>query len=153
MSKRADIISALKTALEGIADDSTYELVPANVSSYTEQFLDETPDNFPWILILDRESEELIAQDDNDAVFGLSLIILGLVCTDTDEELTGELNKMSSDLKKFVDSNPNLGDHVRAIQYIGTGPNAWYPGGEASKNLAETSVVVRIIYACERGVF
>jgi len=153
LSKRADILSALKTALEGIADDSSYELTPANVSPYTEQFADLSPSSFPWIMILDREPEELLAQDADDQAFSLRLELLAIVCTDTDQELTAELNKMSSDLKKFVDGPPSLGDHVRSVQYIGTGPNAWYAGGEAGKNLAETSVTMRIIYACERGTY
>ena len=149
MSVRADILDNLRTELEALKDDTSYELVPNEVSPFTESYLSASKSAFPWVMILDGEPEEVAAQDDDSTVFYATITLLGLMRTDTDVELTGELNKLLSMLKKFIDAGPSLGDNVRAVQYLGTDGLRWYPDGQ----LGSVDAKMRIIYACERGTF
>lgn len=161
MSVRATILDNLKIALETMSVDDGYELTPLYVTPYRLKFVDASKDVHPWIMIYDGDPEEKAAEDADDVVFYMPLELWGLVCVDTDDELVAELNKMTADLKKFVYSSPNLGDNMREIQFLDTAGHWRYlqaglptqTQATASVSRGYTIVRLRIIYACERGVF
>lgn len=161
MSIRADILANLKTALETMSVDDGYELTPLYVTPYRLKFVDVSKDVHPWIMIYDGDPESKAAEDADDIVFYMPLELWGLVCVDTDDELVAELNKMTADLKRFVYSSPGLGDNVRAIEFLGTAGH-WrslqasdptQTQTTASVSRGYTIIQLRIIYACEKGVF
>lgn len=149
MSVRADIIDKLEIALNGLKTNDAYELVPKKVSPFIDDYQGASKGSFPWIMIQDADPETKAIEDPTHITYYASISLLGFVKTDTESELTAELNKMLSTFKQFVDEGPSLGDNVLAVEYVGTDGNKWNP----DDGIGLVDAKIRIIYWCERGSF
>jgi hypothetical protein len=150
MSVRATILQNLETALNAIKSDTSYALTPATVSRFEESAPVKAQWKFPLVIIVDSGPETLVAQDDTDYHFLMTVGLLGFVKTDTADQLQDKLNELITMLKQFVNSQPSLGTNVMSFTLEGIQSNIYETKTE---NIASTLVTTRIRYWCQAGSF
>lgn len=148
MSIRNTILDNLKTALEAVKDDATYDINIHRVSLFDENVLMQKAQDLPLVVILDTGKESLI-YDGTNYRYRLEIVLRGVIDADTSSGVTEQLNNMVATLKKFVDSEPSLGSNALKFRIAEVVGNRY----DEDKKLADTIVRCELVYWCVAGTF
>jgi len=150
MSVRGIILENLETKLIAIKDDLNYDFPIAEISRFEENVLISGQHRFPLIMIVDAGPETLIIEDGSYYHYSTDISLIGIVGSDTKNELQDELNKLISTIKQFIDSVPDLGDNAMRFRFLGLDSNIFET---KTHILASTVINTRLRYWCAAGDF
>lgn len=150
MSIRANILDNLETALNNIKESSSYELPIAEIGRFPVNPNDLQNHRFPYVSIVDAGEESLTVRDATHYQFLMMTPLVADVQTSTEGDLSESLNKLISDLKKFVDSNPSLGSNVLKFRLVGLESTVWKT---SAGYMGAATIMTTIRYSCLAGTF
>lgn len=147
-SVRQTIFDNLVTAIEDVANDSTYPLAIRTVRAIDFQVANLTSVSFPIILVNDPGPVQTLVQDSTHERKRLRIYLVGVVQAKDAAELGRELCKMVSFLEQFIDSNASLGANWLQTKMVQVRTNEYEVDGSLRAN---TLCEVDVRYWVERG--
>jgi len=155
MAVRGTIIDNLVTAARVIKTSNDYDIKVAEVYPYDVNFLGMDRAMTPVIMVIDAGPEELLVEDEigGNNVFSTEVQLWGYASGHSYAKAAELLGKLSSALKKFIQSNPSLGDNALSLSFAGAYGNIYIPidGRKGNTVEAYTGIRARLIYYSERG--
>lgn len=148
MSTRNDILNNLLDALAVMKDDATYECHIRQIVPFRENALDKLRGDLPMLMVLDTGNEQILCEDSTHWRFAFDVEIQGFVIGDSSLDTQQRLNEILAGLQRFVNSDPDLGSAVLAIDYTEGLPHLF----DAANNRAVTGARMRIHYVREKPV-
>jgi hypothetical protein len=149
MSVRNTILANLKTALDDIVGDGSYDLTIQSVTRQIENVGQLGRHLFPLVMIWDRDEEEKVAEDSSHIRYHLPVQLIGVVKAETEDDLLSDANNLVATLKSFVEAGPSLGDNVLDVQWTMLDGLEYYQGSV----MAQVVCTLRVVYYTEIGTF
>lgn len=115
---RKTIIDNLVTALKAIKTDDDYQIQPAMVSPVVKNIQNISKSNCPAILVIDGGEVEKVVEDDTNVRWKTEIFLVGIVKSDTEDDIHNDLNDMNATLTKFCFSDPDLGSYALEYKFV-----------------------------------
>jgi len=150
MSVRNDILKELISGFNVIRTSSSYAVtLNDDVVGYDENVLTKGKYKTPCIMIRDTGNEQRLIDDGTNTRFAFDVDIIGFVRTQSWAKVQENTNAIVAAVKQYINSGPDLGDYVLALQYVeGLGVDYDQQGG-----LGSVGIRARVIYWCTNGTY
>ena len=143
MSVRDDILAALKTALEGTAEED-YPVAIKTVARTLPNLLTANQGSLPLVYIDEGDPETVVLRDSTHTLFAMDLLFVAVCEKGRDPEATA--NDMLATLKQFCASSPSIG--AKVLRYLSSEGMAI-----DHEQRIHLRVQARLLYSCENGSY
>ena len=148
-SMRNTIVEALVTAYEGMIDDpSTYNLTFHKVYDHAVSATTAHRDDIPLLMVVDTGDDEPSVYDGTNYQYILPVQVRGVVVSDAITTIGDEINRLVSDVRTFVDSDPTI--HAQALDYkiLGLAGIDLHPTPKGHTTKATVTINTQLRYYC-----
>ncbi len=150
MSVRDDIMDEVLDALKLLRSSNDYNVKLADdpVPLLTN-YLTLTKDQTPILMMVDQGDDTLLAKSPTETFIGIEIRLIGFTRRDTWEETKAELNAIIAAVQQLIDSPPDLGTAILALQYTG-GLGHYF---DDAQKYGHTTILIRVLYKVTNGTF
>lgn len=149
MSVRSQIIDSIVEKFNNVKADAGYTGSIKSVIPWRENVSNTQKTSTPLVYVVDTGRETVLVEDAEQIRIAMDIHFQAVVCTDQHKDTVAALADIMSDCKKFISSNPLLGDACLRLRFVETGGIVMYP----PEKMADCLLVARLRYVVTRGAF
>lgn len=151
MSIRNDIYDALLADMDNIrTDGTTYaDSDVKRLVSYQDNFENEFNDATPLLMVIDQGNDQTVQRDDGQTRYTFDIAVWGYVARHNWDRTRQELNGITADVKKWVDSEPSIHSQMLALNYVEATSLQYDP----VKQRGLVGITLAIIYYADNGTY
>lgn len=118
MSIRGDILDNMESALQTLTTSNAYPIQISTVLRFNENWSEIAAHDSPLLAIEDTGIDILDVWDDAAYRFRWTVTLVGVVNSQTSDDVQAEMNSVIADVKQLIDSSPDLGDNVLRWRFV-----------------------------------